>query len=635
MSMLKTSRTSQVSCPKCNRVNKPGATKCADCRTPLSAKLRDDFSSVNTSPDLTDVAPLDIDELVSIEDAFNGVEIVPDLSPGIGSSVDMADIDSAVDGWMLKNSQSDSRMSQSAGFSPKLLGDKQDPKLARKMYDHAVELLEPNEEVEYILTVDVAESGNGHSGAVASNRRIIIYDRLPSGEVDLDHPDTCLWQDMDDIYFEEDPEISLRFIAISGWHVELKDVHPPQARRLYIYGVDHSERVLRNRVEQHMATHAASPYISAPLGEHKMELIPRNEPNKGSGNSYVATSTSATNLPIVPRERRNDAVQPLQPQPGTDYVYPQPMPAPQPQIQPQPQAYAHVEAQPQPQAQPSAEARPTAPKPAGKGSVLSNIMRAAHAAESGTGSQTPSNPHLTGPSSTPMYTLPMQSDPGSANQTGFISNPLSGRLPEGYNSDPMHGPANQPAPYEYPTGRLSYGHEGNTGPMSRPYDQHGMSGPLSAPHQQPVPQGMPYMYPQPQQPQPQHPYPYAPQIDPQTQYGQPQYGYNPYPPNPNPNPYPYGQPGYNNQYPPQYAPQYAPIPPGYAPPQAQPYMQPQPQQMQPQAQAQPQPQPQQAAPADETDDVMLRLQKLKQMLDAGFITNEDFQAKKNQILSEM
>lgn len=35
------------------------------------------------------------------------------------------------------------------------------------------------------------------------------------------------------------------------------------------------------------------------------------------------------------------------------------------------------------------------------------------------------------------------------------------------------------------------------------------------------------------------------------------------------------------------------------------------------------------------DDPMAKIQKLKQMLDAGLITNEDFEKKKNDILSKM
>jgi hypothetical protein len=46
-------------------------------------------------------------------------------------------------------------------------------------------------------------------------------------------------------------------------------------------------------------------------------------------------------------------------------------------------------------------------------------------------------------------------------------------------------------------------------------------------------------------------------------------------------------------------------------------------------QAQPQ------APVEDADDIVVRLQKLKQMLDAGLITEGDYKAKKIQLLEEM
>lgn len=651
MSMLKTPRVTQLSCPRCSRVNKPGATRCVDCRTPLVPK--GDQESGNRNQELTTSTSPDLASFASIEDAFNGVEMVQTPTDSNGSplemeldmELDMAGIDAEVDSWVLKNSQSEEHGNASSSarttFSPKFLGEKQDPKIARRCFDHALTLIENKEEIEYILTVDPAEISNNNVCAVATNRRIIVYTKSHTGDIDLANPEICLWQDMDDIYLEEDPEISLRLIAISGWHIELTDVHPPQARRLYIYGVDHSERVLRNRVEQHMATHAASPYISAPLGENKLELLPMNENNKVS--HATPQTTTAVSPPITPRNARSSSNQ------TADEQIAEPL---------APAAPAPVEPQPvdlRPVATPAVTT--PAPKPSGKGSVLANIMRASVTGENAANSASPSQPNLSGslsgPTSSILPNLSAPLDPNFNTQSslrldpspsgGHISDHLTSSLPDPYHS----GAPSQPLPYEHPTGRLAYGYEGTTGPITRyPYDPNALSGPLNMPQPQQMPQGMPYMNPQPQQPYG-YPDPNAAYGQQPPQYGQPQYGQQP--PQPqynqpqyNPNPYPYGQPPPQSQYgqpqpqynqpqpPPPYGQQqYGQVPPGYAPQaQAQPYMH-------PGVSQPPQPQPQQAAPADDMDDVMIRLQKLKQMLDAGFITNEDFQAKKNQILSEM
>ena len=122
-----------------------------------------------------------------------------------------------------------------------------------------------------------------------------------------------------------------------------------------------------------------------------------------------------------------------------------------------------------------------------------------------------------------------------------------------------------------------------------------------------------------------------------------QLGYQQYPPQP-------GQPGYQ-QYPPQQGQpgyqQYPPQPgqPGYQqyPPQQgqQGYQQYPPQQGQqgyqqypPQQQA-PTPQQPQQAPQAAAEDPMVRLTKLKQMLDAGLIQQAEYDAVKNEILSKM
>ncbi|MEO5951998.1 MAG: hypothetical protein ABIQ44_05945, partial [Chloroflexia bacterium] len=631
--MIKTPEAIQLSCPRCSRVNKPGATRCADCQSLLVPKLGNQKLETGTS-DLGPRNPQpatspDVASFASIEDAFNGVEMVPTTTESNGSTIEMeqdmeldmelgmADIDAEVDSWVLKSSQSEehghSSSSGRATFSPKLIGEKQDPKIARRCFDHAVTIIDNKEEIEYILTVDPAELANNNVCAIATNRRIIVYTKSHTGDIDFDNLEACLWQDMDDIYLEEDPEISLRLIAISGWHIELTDVHPPQARRLYIYGVDHSERVLRNRVEQHMATHASSPYISAPLGENKLELLPMNENNKVSHATPQTTSTLSPQ-PIPPRNARSDTNPPA----NEHISEPLAAPAPAP-IEPQ-----SVDLRPA-----ATPASPTpAPKPSGKGSVLANIMRASVTGESAANSASPSNPHLSGslsgPTSSILPNLSAPLDPNFNTQSslrldpsqtgGHISDNLSGVLPDPYHS----GAPSQPLPYEHPTGHLAYGYEGITGPITRhPYDPNAPSGPLNMPQPQQMPQGMPYMNPQSQQP-----YGYQQQGDPNAQYNQqqpPQYGqpqYNQPQPQPqynqpqyNPNPYPYGQPPPQPQYgqqqpqpqynqpqpPPQYGqpqPPYGQVPPGYAPQaQAQPYMHPG--VSQPPA---PQPQPQHAAP---------------------------------------
>jgi hypothetical protein len=272
--------------------------------------------------------------------------------------------------------------------------------------------------------------------------------------------------------------------------------------------------------------------------------------------------------------------------------------------------------------------------------VLSNVMRAVQSADNASGglSAPPNagNPHHSGPASSPLAgQLPLSGDPGGVMQNvmrmaqsqdgGFVSDGLSGRLPDVPSSGPLA--PGQPPVYDGMTGRLPYGFDAATGPMPwQPYDPHAASGPLANQPQQ-VPQVMPYLHPS-QQPYVQAPYPYA-QPDPQ-QYGQPQYGYAP-----NPYQYPLPQPQYGQPYGNPYAP-YGQQPPPYPPPpqaQPQPYLPPQPQ-------PQPQPvnyvtQPQPHLPTEDGEDIVTRLQKLKLMLDAGLITDEDYQVKKVQLLEEM
>ncbi len=276
MTSVKTPTVVQVSCPRCNRVNKPGATRCADCGANLPGKPRVALAPLTTAPNLTASKLVDIESTEAKLDIMNTGDTNPERTSEIGSNADTGGLDTSVNSWLFQNPNTETETPQpsSSSFSVKLLSEKQDPIIARQCYEHTTGLLDDKEEIEYIATVDQTiqydEKGGNYVCSVATNKRIVIYNRVATGELDLAHPDVCLWQDMDEIYFEEDPEISLRFIAISGWHVELKDLYPPQARRLYIYGVDHSERVLRNRVEQHIANQAGVPYISEPLDEGKM-----------------------------------------------------------------------------------------------------------------------------------------------------------------------------------------------------------------------------------------------------------------------------------------------------------------------------------------------------------------------------
>jgi hypothetical protein len=568
---------------------------------------------------------------MSVEETYEGV-MDHESASEIGSSIDMGDIDTTLDGWLLKGGQAGSPQADApqTGFSPKLLSEKQDPKIARLCYDHAADLLLEKEEIEYIVTVDPQEASNRHACAVATNKRVFIYNRRDRGDIDVRQPEVCFWQDMDDIYFEEEPEVSLRLMGANGWQVELRDVYPPQARRLYIYGVDHSERVLRNRVEQHLATHAGSPYVSEPLDEKKLEQALMNERDKATG---APGATTATALPIVPRKPRAETNLPeqqsLASEPAMHPVASQPQPA---LIDPQ-------AGEPRPAPGTAAPNSPANAQPrSGTGSVLSHVMRAVQAADAPMGGPgpfaNPSNPQLSGqlqgPASSPLSgQLPPLTDTssfmqnavrmGQAPEGGFAQDAMSSRLAEPYASGPISAPAGQQPVFDNPTGRLAYGYDGSTGPMPRhPYDPNAMSGPLVQP--QPMPQVMPYLHPS-QQPYAPAPYP---QPDPQAPYAQPPYGYAPAP---YPYPYPQPQPQYGQPYGHQYAP-YGQQPAPY-PPQPQPYGQPQPVNYAPQVQAQPQ------APVEDADDIVVRLQKLKQMLDAGLITEGDYKAKKIQLLEEM
>jgi hypothetical protein len=146
----------------------------------------------------------------------------------------------------------------------RFLHEQQDPEVVKQSYDRASEILIEGEEIEYIATGNKSVMGLASACVVATNRRLIIYKKKILGKVMLDD---CFWRDVRDAQMRDTYHgISLVIETLQGWKVGVESLPKAQAWRIYEVGANHNAR-LKAGLDELIVELQAQAESSSPLTE--------------------------------------------------------------------------------------------------------------------------------------------------------------------------------------------------------------------------------------------------------------------------------------------------------------------------------------------------------------------------------
>lgn len=142
----------------------------------------------------------------------------------------------------LHNAQSTGQLGGSVVADPvvRFGADGQDRAIVKQMYERATSILTEGETIEYIAT---AHGGLGRAPdcAVATNKRVMLFRKKVLGKVELDD---CWWRDVGAAtLIETKSGMNLKLDAIQGWHLIVENLPKTQAVRVYDLAFEHGERL--------------------------------------------------------------------------------------------------------------------------------------------------------------------------------------------------------------------------------------------------------------------------------------------------------------------------------------------------------------------------------------------------------
>jgi hypothetical protein len=172
----------QLSCPNCQHGNLPGSPYCGRCGAPL-------------------------------------VDVAPSTAP-LGKPPGAPALDDAI-----TNS----------------LGEGQDPGLVKQSYDRASAIMTSGEKIGYIAVAGRAALGHAPDCVVTTNKRLLVYRKKVLGKYELDD---CYWRDVAEASMKESKGgVTLTFTTIQRWHLTVEALPMAQARRVYQIAAQQSERL--------------------------------------------------------------------------------------------------------------------------------------------------------------------------------------------------------------------------------------------------------------------------------------------------------------------------------------------------------------------------------------------------------
>jgi hypothetical protein len=121
------------------------------------------------------------------------------------------------------------------------LNEGQDAALVRQSYERATTILTTDEKIEYVATATRAGLTHAPDCVVATNKRVILFRKKVLGKYDLDD---CQWRDVRATHMAEGKNgITFTVDAIQGWHLIVEALPRAQAERIHDIAMQHCERL--------------------------------------------------------------------------------------------------------------------------------------------------------------------------------------------------------------------------------------------------------------------------------------------------------------------------------------------------------------------------------------------------------
>jgi hypothetical protein len=179
----------QIICPNCQQGNLPGSPYCSGCGAPLS-----------------------------------------EVPPGIAST-----------------SRPDVYANEAEAIG-RFLNEGQDKGLVKQSYERAIAILTTGESIEYIAVAGRMNLAHPPDCVVATSKRIILLRKKVLGKYEIDD---CYWRDVRSATLKDVKNaVSLSLEAIQGWHITIESLPKAQAWRIYEIALQNSQRLRESTVER-------------------------------------------------------------------------------------------------------------------------------------------------------------------------------------------------------------------------------------------------------------------------------------------------------------------------------------------------------------------------------------------------
>jgi len=121
------------------------------------------------------------------------------------------------------------------------LAEGQDPALVKQSYERATSILMAGEAIEYIAIAMRGGLGTFPDCVVATNKRLMLYRKKVLGKYEVDD---CHWRDVGDASMKDGKlGVTLTVATIQGWPLVAEALPETQARRILDIAYRHSERL--------------------------------------------------------------------------------------------------------------------------------------------------------------------------------------------------------------------------------------------------------------------------------------------------------------------------------------------------------------------------------------------------------
>lgn len=260
----------QVICPNCQLGNLPGSPYCSGCGAPLGGAL---------------------------------------TSPGQSSTTKSGPITES----NLNRFSTGDLLSADSILLKKLCSDGQDSTLAKQAYERASQILVGGEEIKYIAIANKPMVGSIPDCVVATSKRVLVYKKKLLGKLEQDD---CYWRDLNDAQLKEGRSgITLALTTIQGWRLTVEGLPKAQARGVYELAIDNCERLQEKLRQEALATNAVSTPVQAPPALVQLSSIQQPQPQPQAAIAPQPTAPAQRAPRPVAQQAQQLPAHPMQPAP--------------------------------------------------------------------------------------------------------------------------------------------------------------------------------------------------------------------------------------------------------------------------------------------------------------------------------